>query len=268
MKIRRAVRQNLAALKRSNNEGAGEYRSRLLFEFRRRCIQLRCRINPLSQEQYRLEKLAGPMGIWPDLERYQFNILLSRGLKAHHSLLDIGCGPITVGLTLLSYLDSGNYFGLDAREEPLTAAYNRIVKHALSDRNPRLIRSSVFGKNEIEPRQFDYIWMSQLSYHLDDAQMTQLFEQARLRMNDRSMFLIDILDPGIVLDADASWNGFSYFVRPYEYYHALAQRFSLSLYRRGTIREHGYPQHINLSANRILEFRKLAPSATDQASPA
>jgi hypothetical protein len=41
------------------------------------------------------------------------------------------------------------------------------------------------------------------------------------------------------------------------FYEALAQRFSLSLRTRGRIAEYGYPDKLNLSANILLELRKL-----------
>lgn len=205
------------------------------------------------------------MGVWEHLQQYQFNVLNSLGLKPHHSLVDIGCGPITVGLKLISYLDRGNYVGMDARSEPLVESYRRIAKHCLADKNPTLICSSTFGKGELENRQFDYIWMSQLSYHLDEVQTMQLFEQAQSMMNSTSVFLIDIIDPEMDRDLDAKWREFSYHIRPYEFYEAFAKRFSLSVQRRGTILDYGYPEKLNLSANFLLEFRKLVSPLVEAA---
>lgn len=252
-----SLKRNTVALRRSKTESRRDHRSRLLFELRRRSSQLAARVNPFDQEQYRLEKLVGPIGVWDQLQQYQFNALRKLGLQPHHSLVDIGCGPITVGLALISYLDRGNYFGVDALPEPLVESYRRIAKHSLVDKNPTLVCSSTFGKGELANRTFDYLWMSQLSYHLDDARMTQLFEQARSMMVRDSVFLLDVIDPKMDLDPDESWHGFSYHVRPIEFYEAIARRFSLSIQRRGTILEYGYPEKINLSANILLEFRKF-----------
>lgn len=269
MSLLHAILRNLAALRRMDHETRSEHRARLMFEVRRRSNQLLCRMNPLARDRYRLQKLTGPMGVWDELQRYQFDILVGLGLEPHHSVLDIGCGPITVGLELISYLDSGNYVGIDARSEPLVESYKRIARHGLAARNPRLIRSSTFGENELETRRFDYIWMSQLSYHLDDAQMTHLFAQVQARMSEKSAFVIDVLDPDTAV-ADASWRGLPYYTRPFEFYEALAKRHSLTLRRRGQIRDFGYPRHINLSANSVFEFRRSAEvSAQDpgQAGP-
>ena len=253
----RSLKRNALALRRSQTETRRDHHSRLLFELRRRTNQLIARINPFDQVQYRLERLVGPVGVWPQLQQYQFNVLKRHGLQPHHSLIDIGCGPITVGLALISYLDRGNYVGVDALPEPLVESYGRIARHSLVHKNPTLVCSSTFGRRELGNRSFDYIWMSQLSYHLDDPGTMQLFEHVHSMMSAGSVFLVDIIDPGIELDPDSRWRGFPYHVRPTEFYETIARRFSLSVQRRGVLRDYGYPDKINLSANILLEFRRL-----------
>jgi hypothetical protein len=71
------------------------------------------------------------------------------------------------------------------------------------------------------------------------------------------VFLADVIDPRLQLDADLQWRGCSYHIRPIEFFESLAQQFSLSVQRRGTLLDYGYPDKINLSANTLLEFRKL-----------
>jgi methyltransferase family protein len=261
-----SLRRNAVALGRSPKETGQEYRARLLFELRRRSRQLVSRINPFDRDQYRHEQLTGPIGVWEQLQQYQFDALTGLGLKPHHTVIDIGCGPITVGLKLISYLNPGNYVGLDARAEPLVESYRRVAKHSLVGRNPTFICSSTFGKNELEGRQFDYIWVSQLSYHLTDMQVVRLFDQAVSMMSSTSVLLIDVIDPEIELESDASWRGFSYYIRPAEFYEALARRFSMSMHHRGTILDYGYPAALSLSANRLFEFRKRAEASLSSAS--
>ena len=254
--VLRSLKRNGIALGMAQNETRPHYYSRLRFELRRRSNQLLARVNPFDRDQYRLEKLAGPIGIWPHLQQYQLNILTGLGLKPHHSVLDIGCGPITAGLGLIAYLKPGNYLGLDALPEPLAESYRRVAKHSLVHKNPTFVCSSSFGKSELGSRMFDYIWMSQLSYHLDDDQTARLFAQAQAMMSSTSHFLFDVIDPEISLEPDYTWRGFSYHVRSLEFYEAMARRFSLSLQRRGRIVDYGYPEKINLSANILLELRK------------
>jgi SAM-dependent methyltransferase len=267
--VLRSLRRNALVLRKSPEETALHYRARLLFELRRRSSQLLSKFNPFD-ETYRLERLVGPAGIWRQLQQYQFNALTAAGLKPHHSVIDIGCGPLTVGVPLIDYLDRGNYVGLDLLPEPLVEAYRRIAQQGLAHKNPRLVCSSTFGKRELEGRTFDFIWMSQLSYHLDDLQLVLLFEQARAMMNSSSVLLLDVIDPHLELERDDRWRGFSYHLRPVEIYESLAQEFSLSVRRRGQLIDYGYPDKINLSRNSLLEFRNddsppLQPQLDDAA---
>ena len=216
------------------------------------------RIHPRYREQYRLEILVGPQGCWEQLKQYQFNILTGLGLKPEHALLDIGCGPLTVGIKLIPHLNSGNYVGVDLRPQPLVEGYRLIAKHALVQKNPTLIYSATFGKDELVGRSFDYIWLSQLSYHFDNKMMEDLFALARSRMKPDSVFLFDVLDPARTMAADAHWSGFSFHVRPFEYYAELANSFGFSVQSRGQIGDFGYPEHSsNLKTNLLLEVRVL-----------
>ena len=104
-------------------------------------------------------------------------------------------------------------------------AYRRIAQHDLAHKNPTLVCSTTFGKRELQGRTFDFIWMSQLSYHLDDLQLVLLFEQARSMMHSSSVFLIDIIDPASARAA-IRLAGFTYHFRPVGLYEELAQHFS------------------------------------------
>lgn len=219
------------------------------------------RVHPRYREQYNLEVLVGPKNCWDQLVQYQFNILTRLGLKPHHSLLDIGCGPLTAGLKTIPYLERGNYVGLDVRPAALITAYRLLAKHALAHHNPVLINSHTFGREEFRDHLFDYIWMSQLSYHLTDDQMETLFEQARARMKPDSVFLFDIIEPTRVLPPGSSWSGFSFYIRPFDFFHELGRRFDLTMNLRNQIREYGYPEHIDLKTNHLLEFRRGSESS-------
>jgi SAM-dependent methyltransferase len=220
------------------------------------------RVHPRYREEYRLETLVGPRNVWRQLVQYQFNILTSLGLKPEHSLLDVGCGPLTVGIRLIPYLNRGNYAGVDLRPEPISEAYGLVAKHSLVHQNPTLVNSDTFGRNELPDRTFDYMWVSQLCCHLDDAQMIQLFEQARASLKPDSVFLTDVMDPGTVLPEGHRWSGFLFHIRPFEYYANLASRFGFSMKTRGQISEFGYPEHIDLlKTNTLLEFRPLSTAS-------
>lgn len=241
----------ISALRKPENEPWSVYFSHLSYAVLRR-------VHPRYREQYRLETLVGPRNVWAQLVQYQFNLLTGLGLKPEHSLLDIGCGPLTVGLRLIPYLNRNNYVGVDLRTQPLIEAYRLISEHSLGHQNPTLVNSTTFGKDELHNRSFDYMWMSQLSYHLEDHQMEELFAQVRACSKPDSVFLFDVMDPSTVLPEGHKWSGFLFHIRPFEYYAELASRFGFSMQVRGHLADFGYPEHIHLlKANTILEFSPL-----------
>jgi SAM-dependent methyltransferase len=253
--IARRIARNLIALKKTPRESHADYLDRLQFEARRRTRHLIDWINPLSRHQLRRDRMIGPMGLRHELQRYQLAVLTAFGLEPHHRVLDIGCGPLTAGLGLIARLDRGGYVGVDLRQEPLAEAYRLVAEHGLADKNPTLVSSRSFGRDELGGRTFDFIWVSQLSYHLDDGEIAALFAQIRARMMPTSKALIDVIDPAIELAPDAHWRGFPYHVRPYGFFEEAAAVAGLSATLHGAIRDHGYPPRINLSANRLLLLR-------------
>jgi SAM-dependent methyltransferase len=257
---------DLGKLKKPEDEDWNEYLSRIQSSLHKHYLNFRYlailrHVHPRYREQYRLETCVGVRNCWEQLKQYQFNILTGLGLKPEHSLLEIGCGPLTAGLKLIAYLNCGNYVGIDRRALPLTEGYKLIAKYSLVEQNPTLINSCTFGKNELPPRTFDYIWMSQLSYHLEDALIVELFEQARSRMTPDSVFLFDVLTPDRICTEKDNWAGFSFYPRPIEFFSGVARRFGLSITNRGQILNFGYPKDRELRTNLVLEFRLLSSGA-------
>lgn len=53
-------------------------------------------------------------GHWDTHGKHQLDFLLANGLRPEHRFLDIGCGCFRAGRLLIDYLDSANYYGIDA----------------------------------------------------------------------------------------------------------------------------------------------------------
>lgn len=65
-------------------------------------------------------------GHWDDDHpKAQLDYLISRGLKPHHTFIDIGCGSFRAGRFIIDYLDSGNYYGVDANQSVIQAGYDK-----------------------------------------------------------------------------------------------------------------------------------------------
>lgn len=227
---------------------------------RQKWFALKRLLFPAVREQYRLDRLTGPIGYWDAIQRYQLGFLVGRGLEPHHTFLDIGCGPLSGGLTLIPYLQPGHYVGIDVREEPIAEAYRQLVKAGLVGKNPLLAVSSTFGRDELDGWTFDYIWASQVLYHLDEDGIDACFEQAASRMNGDSKFFGDIIGTPNKVKPDSRWNGFTFHLHSFDTIKALAAKQGLTARRLGKLSDCGYPDEIALKTSDMIEFRLAAPA--------
>lgn len=86
-----------------------------------------------------------------------FEFLVSAGLRPGHRLLDFGCGALRVGIWTIPYLDTGNYFGVDAHLSSLVAATTyEIPLHGLEEKRPRLLWNDEFAVSHFGTS-FDWI---------------------------------------------------------------------------------------------------------------
>ncbi|MBI4698080.1 MAG: sulfotransferase [Nitrospirae bacterium] len=102
------------------------------------------------------------------LGRYQFELLLSRGLQPEHRILDLGCGAGRLAIWTIPYLDPGHYFGIDNHRPSLEAlAWYEIPLHKLEARQPRLLHSGDFDLKRFGI-QFDWVVDFFCTSHLKD----------------------------------------------------------------------------------------------------
>lgn len=76
-------------------------------------------------------------GLWEELGALQLDFLINHGLQAGHTLLDIGCGSLRLGVKAVDFLDAGHYFGLDLSEDLIEAGYRRELTDAQRQKLPR-----------------------------------------------------------------------------------------------------------------------------------
>jgi SAM-dependent methyltransferase len=208
------------------------------------------------RKQHKLDLLVGPIGCWKKLQEYQLNFLCRMGLKPHHSLLDVGCGPLQGGIAYIKYLDPGNYVGIDIRHEPITEAYKLIAQEGLVYKNPTLIISDNFGRDQLNNHKFDYIWISQLLYHLDEKQIEFFFKQIAPRMKPDSCLYGDIIGYPNKIGPGSYWSVFRFHLHSFDFLSDIVSQFGLTMRPLGQIHQFGYPAKIGLNTNEMLEFRK------------
>lgn len=217
------------------------------------------RLVPSVKERHRLDEMIGPFGFWDLIQNYQINFFKQMGLKPNHSLLDIGCGPLSGGLAFISYLQPGRYVGMDISSKSITEAHIQVAKAGLSEKNPFLIVSNTFGQKELASDLyiFDYIWASQMLYHLDEQKVDDLFKQVSIHMNSKSKFYTDIIGYPNNVKENSRWHEFSFFLHTFDFLKTKAKKYGLTMKRLGKIEDFGYPKTLNLRTNDMLEFQKI-----------
>ena len=72
---------------------------------------------------------VGPADQYDVIGAAQFALLYALGLRAHHRLLDLGCGSLRAGRLLIPYLEAGHYVGVEPQRWLVDAALDRELGH-------------------------------------------------------------------------------------------------------------------------------------------
>jgi len=108
---------------------------------------------------------VGPPAQYDFMGATQFRLLSTLGLRAHHSLLDFGCGSLRAGRLFLSYLDEGRYFGIEPNKWLIEDAINNLIgKDLITLKKPRFDHNSDF-MTDVFSQQFDFIIAQSIFSH-------------------------------------------------------------------------------------------------------
>ena len=106
-------------------------------------------------------------GLWDIVGKLQFDFLLSKGLKPHHFILDVGCGCLRGGVHFINYLDKGHYYGVDNNREIIEiGAKVELRKNRLFYKKPNLFISCDFNFTPLN-KKFDFILAQSVFTHLN-----------------------------------------------------------------------------------------------------
>ena len=84
-------------------------------------------------------------GMWDEIGRLQFEMMIRFGLRPHHCLLDIACGSLRGGVHFIDYLESGNYLGIDREESAIRLGIEKELGQAVYEaKKPEFIVSDAF----------------------------------------------------------------------------------------------------------------------------
>ncbi len=100
---------------------------------------------------------VGPPDQYDFMGATQFRLLSALGLRAHHSLLDFGCGSLRAGRLFISFLDEGRYHGIEPEKWLIDEAIkNQTGEDLLKLKKPQFNHNSDW-QTDVFSRQFDFI---------------------------------------------------------------------------------------------------------------
>jgi SAM-dependent methyltransferase len=129
-------------------------------------------------------------GLWEEVGQLQLHYLVVNGLRAEHSLLDIGCGTLRAGRHFIRHLAAGRYTGFDMSAHALQAGLDLIQREGLSAKQPRLTLNA--DKNlrfaPFAGERFDFLLAHSVFNHLMPEHIEECFAHIGAMMHPRSVF--------------------------------------------------------------------------------
>ena len=111
--------------------------------------------------------LGGGAEKWESRGLFQLSLLRTAGMLPSSRLLDVGCGPIRAGVHFISFLNAGNYYGVDYNNSFIKAASLLVAEKGLSGQHPTLRVVSDFDFSALN-QQFDFVNVFSVLNHCDD----------------------------------------------------------------------------------------------------
>ena len=200
-----------------------------------------------------LESHMGFPGQWEEHRRFQLDFAQRMGLTPQTRFIEVGCGPLTLGIPLIEFLDANCYVGIDVRPEVLNLAWQQVGKHGLAGKNARLVISQSFGDRELPAGlKADMMWSFSVLYHLTDALLDQLLHQVSRRLMPTGVYIANVN----ASQPESTWLQFPFNRRDVSFYGEVAERHGLKCEELGTMVSNGFRLDATEKTNVLLRFTK------------
>lgn len=208
----------------------------------------------VKSKQERRHALVGASNVWEQARKFQFQFLLNQGLKQTDTLMDIGCGTLRGGIPMIQFLDKGNYYGMDVRDEVLDEGRKEIKAAKLDDKNPNLISFKHFSEVKLDVK-FNIMFAFSVLIHFEDTIAENCFNFVSKSLADGGIFYANV---NIAEHKDGNWVGFPIVFRSQEFYNDLAARNGMKVEVLGNLLGLGHDTGKKSDRQQImLKFSKI-----------
>ena len=125
--------------------------------------------------------------VWKEHQEMQMNFLSSRGLSSDSVILDVGCGPLSLGVALIPKLVNGWYYGLDINSETLMAGRKVLSDHGIKSERYSLICSDNFCTESVD-KSVDIAFSNSLFSHLSLNSILKCLIQVRASIKETGVY--------------------------------------------------------------------------------
>jgi len=169
---------------------------------------------------------VGPEESFDKIGATQFLALVEAGLREKDRLLDVGCGCLRGGRFSIMYLNKGNYFGVEPREDIVRAGIREEIGQDLVDmKNPTFKYNEDFDFSGFP--QFNYVLVHSIFIHAGLEQIKACLEKVKSKMEMGGKILFTF-KPGSHDNREAGWTYPNPVVYTSETIEALLKEFNLS----------------------------------------
>lgn len=133
--------------------------------------------------------LGGGSEAWEQRGAFQLRVMQQIGLEPNSKLLDVGCGPGRASTHLISYLNPGNYFGMDYNEDFVDVARSVTAARGLSDKQAQFAVVHDFDLNRFNSA-FDFGLVFSVLNHCSEPQRELFFRRIPPTMKRGARILI------------------------------------------------------------------------------
>ncbi|MGJ8593516.1 MAG: methyltransferase [Aquaticitalea sp.] len=208
----------------------------------------------VKSEQYLRHAKVGAPDVWKYTREFQFKFLIDQGLKKTDKLMDIGCGTLRGGIPIINYLNSGNYYGMDVRDEVLNEGRKEIKSEKLEDKNPNLISFNQFSDVNLNEK-LNVMFAFSVLIHLEDKIAESCFQFVSNSLLSGGVFYANV---NIASSREGNWLEFPIVFRNQEFYSDLASKNGLNLENMGNMLSLGHDTGKKADRQQImLKFTKI-----------